>query len=479
MIKPQIISPGWSYTKALVAAKNWADAVYMWLPFASLRMWNNDVRRYDILAQTMQAVKAEGSNVYLTMNILPRNIDIKILESVAEKVAELKPDAIIFTDLGTYRIIKKYLPTTNLHLSTQASTLNYEAIQFWADLWVKRVVLARELNLKEVEQIKHAVPNMELEIFVHWAMCMTYSWRCLLGEYFEGREWNKWNCWHICRHNYRVYLEEERRPWTLFQIVEDEFGSYLMSSKDMCVIERVKEIMDANVVDAFKIEWRSKSELYAAATTKAYRHVVDSIYEWKEIDENIKNLVYEIPHRFYWEGFLFNDLRFAPDWENKGWDYDLEKLNIEKVDNVEQLFSKNFDAKNNGGDDNRQIPKNNESDLSWAQDNTFDAWVSNEIGPTLASVTKTTSGPIMNRYYMGIITDTSIQKDWKTFYEVIVKDKFLIWDEFSVVSPSWLEKVKITNLLDKNHNDVERVTCNDKNVFLAWENISPWQVLYK
>lgn len=472
MIKPQIISPGGSYTKALVAAKNWADAVYMWLPFASLRMWNNDVRRYDILAETMAAVRWQGSNVYLTMNILPRNIDIKILESVAEKVADLKPDAIIFTDLWTYRIIKKYLPNTKLHLSTQASTLNYEAIQFWADLWVQRVVLARELNLKEVEQIKHAVPNMELEIFVHWAMCMTYSWRCLLWEYFEGREWNKWNCWHICRHWYKVYLEEERRPWTLFQIVEDDFWSYLMSSKDMCVIERVKEIMDANVVDAFKIEWRSKSELYAAATTKAYRHVVDSIYNWTPVDENIKNLVYQIPHRFYWEGFLFNDLRFAPDWENKWWDYQLEKLNIEKVNNIDEFF----EQKKENGDFDKQLVEEN---LTWAQENTFDAWVSNEIWATLASVTKTTSGPVMNKFYMWVISDQYIEKNWKTFYEVIVKDKFFVWEEFDVVSPKWIEKIKITGLLDKNQNEVERITCNDRNTYITWENISPWQVIYK
>lgn len=313
--KPKIVAPGWSYNKAIVASKYWADEVYVWVPFTSLRMRQNKIESFDDLQKTVDAVRWNWSKVLLTMNIFPRNTDIKIFESVVERISEVNPDAIIFSDPGTFNIIRKYLPNTPLHLSTQTSTLNYESIRFWYDLGVKRVVLARELHINEIKEIKEKIPEMELEIFVHWAMCMSYSGRCLLGDYMSGRQANKWECSHACRFKYKVRLEEERRPWKLIQLEWDESGSHILSSKDLCAIDRLEEIIP--YVDALKIEWRSKSEFYVWSIVKAYKHVRDQILAWKEINPEIKNLVNTVPHREYRDGFLFNKLQDYPEWEIK------------------------------------------------------------------------------------------------------------------------------------------------------------------
>ena len=156
------------------------------------------------------------------MNIFPRNVDIKIFEAVVEKVSDMGADAIIFSDPGTFHVVKKYMPNTHLHLSTQTTTMNYSAVQFWYDMGVKRVVLARELHIDEIREIKEKVPDIELEVFVQGAMCMTYSGRCLLGDYMGGRAGNKGECNHACRFNYNVYLEEPRRPGKFFQLEQGE-----------------------------------------------------------------------------------------------------------------------------------------------------------------------------------------------------------------------------------------------------------------
>ena len=311
---PEVISPGWSYEKAIAAAKNWADAIYLWVPFTSLRMRQNKVKTFEDVKKTIDDIHKLWKKAYLTMNIFPRNQDIKLFESMVEKIVNLWADAIIFSDPGTFNIIRKYNKDIKLHLSTQTNTLNKEAVKFWYDLWVSRIVLARELNIEEIKEIKEYIPEMELEIFVHWAMCMTYSWRCLLWEYFSWRDWNKWECSHVCRYKFNVYVEEEKRPWKLMKVEENEEWSHLFSSKDLCTIERLEEILP--YVEWLKIEGRSKSEWYAASTSRAYSHVRDCIINWEKIDEKIKNLVYDIPHRQYWDWFLFNSIRTAPDWED-------------------------------------------------------------------------------------------------------------------------------------------------------------------
>jgi putative protease len=180
---PAIVAPGGSHTKALVASAYGADEVYLGVPFTSLRMRQNKLYSFDTLKATVQQLHANGTKALLTMNIFPRNGDIHIFESVVEKIAEVQPDGIIFSDPGTFQIIRTYLPDTPLHLSTQTTTLNYAGVKFWADLGIKRIVLARELHIDEIAQIKQQVPEIELEAFIHGAMCMTYSGRCLLGDY--------------------------------------------------------------------------------------------------------------------------------------------------------------------------------------------------------------------------------------------------------------------------------------------------------
>ena len=338
MKKPTIVAPGWSYEKAIIASKYGAEEVYIWVPFTSLRMRQNKVRDFDELKKTIQAIHDNGAKALLTMNIFPRNTDIKIFESVVEQISDTKPDAIIFSDPGTFNVIKKHFPNVPLHLSTQTSTLNYESIKFRRDLWVKRIVLARELHIDEIKEIRKQVPDIELEVFVHGAMCMSYSGRCLLWDYMSGRQANKWECNHACRFKYKVWLEEERRPGKLFQLVENEEATHILSSKDLCTINRLEEILP--YVDALKIEWRSKSEFYVGSVVKAYKNVRDAILQWKEPDLQAKELVEKIPHRPYWDGFLFNWLRDFPETEE---DFPLLKTFTDKDFGLNTLKPDKYD----------------------------------------------------------------------------------------------------------------------------------------
>ena len=313
MNKPTIVAPGWSYEKAMVASHYGAEEVYVGVPFTSLRMRQNKIYSFDDLKKTVDDLHKNWSKALLTMNIFPRNTDIEIFEQTVKQIANVWADAIIFSDPGTFHIIRKYLPDTPLHLSTQSSTMNRAAVKFWKDMGVKRIVFARELSLEEIKEIREKVPGMEIEVFVHGAMCMSYSWRCLLGDYMSGRPGNKGECSHACRFKYKVWLEEERRPGKLFQMEGDEDGSHILSSKDLCTIDKLKEIIP--YVDALKIEGRSKSEFYVWAVVKAYKHVRDAILEGKKINENIANLVNVIPHREYRDGFLFNKLSEFPEGE--------------------------------------------------------------------------------------------------------------------------------------------------------------------
>jgi U32 family peptidase len=276
-------------------------------------MRQNKILDFTQLKKTVDDLHKNGTKALLTMNIFPRNTDIKIFEQTVKQIADVWADAIIFSDPGTFHIIRKYLPKTPLHLSTQSSTMNRAAVKFWKDMGVKRIVFARELHIDEIKEIREKVPGIEIEVFVHGAMCMSYSGRCLLGDYMSGRPGNKGECSHACRFKYKVRLEEERRPGKLFQLEGDEDGSHILSSKDLCTIDKLKEILP--YVDAIKIEGRSKSEFYVGAIVKAYKHVRDAILAKKKIDPKIANLVNVIPHREYRSGFLFNQLKDFPEWE--------------------------------------------------------------------------------------------------------------------------------------------------------------------
>jgi len=412
----EIVAPGWSYKKAMIAARFGADAIYVWVPFLSLRMRQNKIKDFETLKKTIKDIHAMWKKAYLTINIFPRNTDIKLIEMTIEQIQDLWADAVIFSDPWVFMILKKYLKDKiRYHLSTQTNTLDSLAVQFWADQWVDRVVLARELAIKEILEIKKAVPHIQLEAFVHGAMCMTYSWRCLLWEYFSWRDGNKWECSHVCRYKFNVYLEEEKRPWKYFKVEEDDTGSFLLSSKDLCTIEHWQELFEA--IDAWKIEWRSKSEFYVWSVTKAYSHLRDSMMMWENPNKEILDLVYDIPHRQYWDGFLFNNIRTAPD-----------------------------------GEQDCQVQ----------------------------TTTKTSAWPITGKQYIWTTSWESFEENWKTYYEIDPKYNIFVWDKFDILDKSWIwHKITINWILGENKQEVEKLTCNNKKVFITWKNLASWNILVK
>lgn len=437
MIK--LVAPGWSYNKAIVAAQYGADEIYVWVPFTSLRMRQNKIRGFEELKNTIDAIHSLGKTALLTMNIFPRNNDIKIFESTVEKIADVWADAVIFSDPWTFKIIRKYLPDTDLHLSTQTSTMNYWAVQFRYDLWVKRVVLARELHIDEIKDIKKNVPQMELEVFVHWAMCMSYSWRCLLWDYMSGRPGNKWECSHACRFKYKVRLEEERRPWKLFQLENDENGTHILSSKDLCVINRLDEIIP--YVDALKIEWRSKSEFYVWSIVKAYRHALDSILQKNKVNSDIINLVNVVPHRQYRDGFLLNKMQDYPEGED----------NLSLLDKV----------KWNG------IPQGGRGGDKGA-------------GEFLTSTTLDSAGPLFNRNYFWTFTDKFIEHNWKKYFQIDPKEVFTRWMKVKFISPKSMWERTIIDILNSKWKELEKATCNTPDTYiLTDQEMKGREILYE
>lgn len=434
MNKPSIVAPGGSYQKAIVASTYWADEVYVWVPFTSLRMRQNKITGFDELKRTVDALHSRGTKALLTMNIFPRNTDISIFEQTVERISDVGADAIIFSDPWTFKTIRKYVPNMPLHLSTQTSTLNSASVAFRRDLGVKRVVLARELHIDEISQIKKDVPDMELEIFAHWAMCMSYSWRCLLGDYMNWRQANKWECSHNCRFKYKVWLEEERRPGKLFQLENDENGVHILSSKDLCVIDRLAELMPH--VDAIKIEWRSKSELYVGSIVKAYKHVRDAIIANTPIDENIKNLVNVVPHRQYRSGFVFNKLADYPEWE----------------------------VKNEGGDN---IDKDAINRVS-----------ANETTET--STTLTTWGPLFNRNNFGVFTDKYIEHNSKKYFQIDPKEVITRGMKIKYISKNEIGTLEILDILDNKGKNIEKWDCNKLDIYILTDkDLQGRELLYE
>ena len=431
----KLVAPGWSYNKAITASQYGADEVYVWVPFTSLRMRQNKIHGFDDLKKTIDALHANGTRALLTMNIFPRNNDIKIFESAVEKISDVGADAIIFSDPWTFKIIRKYLPNTDLHLSTQTSTMNYWAVQFRQDLGVKRIVLARELHIDEIIDIKKKVPEMELEVFVHGAMCMSYSGRCLLWDYMSGRPGNKGECSHACRFKYKVRLEEERRPWKLFQLEWDETGSHILSSKDLCAIDNLSEILP--YVDALKIEWRSKSEFYVWAVVKAYRHTIDSISKNKEPDSNIINLVNVIPHRQYGNGFLLNKMQDFPEGEG--------------------VIASEW---NECGDLKIASPSSRNDSIT--------------------STTLDSAWPLFNRNYFWIFTDNFIEYNWKKYFQIDPKEVITRWMKIKFISSKSMWELEVLDILNAKWKELEKATCNTPDIYILTDHKLSWrEILYE
>ncbi len=304
MRKLELLSPAGDMERLKMAVLYGADAVYLAGTAFGMRAFAGNFTPEE-LPQAVKFAHDHGVKTHVTVNIMPRNDEIALLPQYLEQLDDAGVDALIVADLGAFTLAGKYAPLCERHISTQQSIANYECAQAWFDLGAQRVVLARECSLKEVAEIRKKVdPKLEIETFGHGAMCVSYSGRCLLSNYMTGRDSNRGACAQPCRYQYA--LMEEKRPGEYFPVYEDEKGTYILNSRDMCMIDHLKDLMDAGV-DCIKIEGRAKSAYYAAIVTGAYRHVIDDIVAGREIDKVWRDEVDHVSHRIYSTGFYYGE----------------------------------------------------------------------------------------------------------------------------------------------------------------------------
>jgi putative protease len=305
--KPELLIPAGSLENLEVAVLYGADAVYIGGQQFGLRAKAKNFSM-DQMKEGIEFAHKHNVKVYVTANIIAHNADIQNVYDYFEELKSVNPDALIIADPGILAIAKEVLPEMELHLSTQANNTNYGSVKFWHNVGVKRVVVARELSFKEIKEISENTPDtLDIEAFVHGAMCISYSGRCLLSNYMAGRDANKGACTHPCRWQY--HLVEETRPNEYMPVIENERGTYVYNSKDLCMLEYVKELIDAGV-DSFKIEGRMKTQLYVATVTRTYRKAIDDYFEdATKYRENIPYYLDEIKkctHRKFTTGFYHN-----------------------------------------------------------------------------------------------------------------------------------------------------------------------------
>lgn len=302
--KPELLAPAGNLEKLKMAILYGADAVYLGGKRFGLRAYGGNFSKEQMI-EGVQFAHERGRKVYVTANIFPHNSDVNEVLPYLTELTEIGVDAVLVSDLGLFMLIKQNLPQLEVHISTQANNTNWAAVKAWQDLGAQRVVLARELSFEEIREIR-AKTQVELEMFVHGAMCISYSGRCLISNYLTGRDSNRGACTQPCRWKYR--LTEEKRPGQYFPITEDENGTYFFNSKDMCLLPYLDDIIKCGV-DSLKIEGRMKSVHYVASVVNAYRRAIDSYFadpehftvkqEW--IDELNK-----VSHREYTTGFSYH-----------------------------------------------------------------------------------------------------------------------------------------------------------------------------
>ena len=311
MRKVELLMPAGNLEKLEYAVRYGADAVYLGVVDFSLRaMRKGEIITLENLKRAVDLAHSLGAKAYLTLNIFAFNKDIKHLESCMDIIKDANPDAILVSDFGILRLVKKYMPDTELHISTQTNILNYECVKFWQDMGAKRVVLARELSIPEIAEIKKQVPDMEVECFIHGSQCVSFSGRCLLSDYFTNgeRKANHGNCSQPCRWSYK--LVEETRPGQYYEINQDDKGSHILSPKDLCLVEHLKEMIDAGV-DSFKVEGRTKSLYYVSAVAKTYRNAIDEIVQNPNADLSKYFMeLKKVGNRGYTTGFAGADFLF-------------------------------------------------------------------------------------------------------------------------------------------------------------------------
>jgi putative protease len=329
MHKTELLAPAGNLNNLRYAIAYGADAVYAGMPRYSLRVRNNDFHKLDNLATGIQEAHDAGKQFYLASNALPHNAKIKTFIKDMEPIMELAPDALIMADPGLILMVREHWPDTAIHLSVQSNTMNYASVRFWQQQGITRIILSRELSLDQIEEIQHECPEMELEVFVHGALCIAYSGRCLLSGYFNHRDANQGCCTNSCRWDYKlkdarvdisgdiqpvdtpttgsaeqVYLlEESGRPGVQMPIEEDEHGTYIMNSRDLRALEHVERLVNIGI-KSLKIEGRTKSHYYVARTTQTYRQAIDDAVAGRPFDARLLGALENLANRGYTDGFL-------------------------------------------------------------------------------------------------------------------------------------------------------------------------------
>ncbi|SDF10475.1 peptidase U32 family protein [Sporolituus thermophilus] len=304
MKKPELLAPAGNLEKLKIAILYGADAVYFGGKSFGLRAFSDNFSEAE-LKEAVAFVHQAGKKGYVTINVFPHNEDLPALPEYIRYLRDIGVDGIIISDLGVYRIARQVAPDLPLHISTQANNTNWSAVLCWQELGARRVVLAREISLEDIRVIRQKV-NIELEAFVHGAMCISYSGRCLLSNYFTGRDANRGECTQACRWKY--YVMEETRPGQFFPVLEDERGTYIFNSKDLCLLPHIPALA-ASGLDSFKIEGRMKSVHYVATVVKVYRQAINSYFadpDHYEVRPEWWEELQKISHRPYTTGFYFN-----------------------------------------------------------------------------------------------------------------------------------------------------------------------------
>ncbi len=321
----ELLAPAGTFQNLQYAIAYGADAVYAGMPRYSLRVRNNDFNRLEQLKSGIDLTHEAGKKFFLASNLLPHNAKVKTFMEDLAPIIELKPDALIMADPGLIMMVRERWPEMPLHLSVQANTMNSAAARFWQSQGISRIILSRELSLEEVEEIRQQCPDIELEVFVHGALCIAYSGRCLLSGYFNHRDANQGSCTNACRWEYKIkegesepsgcgtgerhndsfkeyLLEETNRPGELMPIEEDENGTYIMNSKDLRAVEHINRLVEIGI-DSLKIEGRTKSHYYVARTSQIYRQAIDDALAGKPFNPNLITDLDNLANRGYTDGF--------------------------------------------------------------------------------------------------------------------------------------------------------------------------------
>ena len=296
----ELLSPAGDLHKLKYAVLYGADAVYTAGTQFGLRAKSGNLTREE-LKQAVAFCYNKKKNIYITVNIFAHNRDIDKLPDYLQFLQSIGVDAFIISDPGVFSLAREFAPEIPIHISTQANVTSWKSAEFWFQQGAKRIILARELSISEIKKIRKKVPGIELEMFVHGAMCISYSGRCLLSSFLNNRSANQGYCTQPCRWEYG--LAEKTRPNEFFSLEEDKYGSYILNSKDLCLLDKLCEIMDAGL-DSIKIEGRMKSCYYVANVTRTYNNAIKLISENKEVPDNLKEELNKVSHRHYTEGFF-------------------------------------------------------------------------------------------------------------------------------------------------------------------------------